>query len=160
MRLGATLLAVVASCGFALAEPAPVTETVHEALCRLIDGAAQDYGVEADFLPRFPQGGGEEISILFFLEASRKRDLAFMVPHLAASQGVKQVVAAAFRKERDEDRAAGVSRQGEPGAFPLPQFPSQLFFHGSPRRSAVAESAAASSARANFSAAPEGIRSA
>jgi hypothetical protein len=51
MRLHAALLAFVASCGFTVAEPAaPATETVHEALCRLIDTAAQEYGVEADFL--------------------------------------------------------------------------------------------------------------
>jgi hypothetical protein len=34
-----------------VAQPtAPATETVHEALCRLIDTAAQDYGIEADLL--------------------------------------------------------------------------------------------------------------
>jgi hypothetical protein len=51
MRLRAALFALVASCGVAAAEPAaPATESVHEALCRLIDSAAQDYGVAADFL--------------------------------------------------------------------------------------------------------------
>jgi Transglycosylase SLT domain/SPOR domain len=51
MRLRAALFALVATSGLAVAEPsAPATETVHEALCRLIDTAAQDYGVEADFL--------------------------------------------------------------------------------------------------------------
>jgi hypothetical protein len=51
MRLRVALFALVATSGFAVAEPAaPATETVHEALCRLIDTAARDHAVPADFL--------------------------------------------------------------------------------------------------------------
>ncbi len=54
-RVGRTRLALcslVLTSGFALAEPAApaATESVHEALCRLIETAAREHGVAADFL--------------------------------------------------------------------------------------------------------------
>jgi hypothetical protein len=54
MRLRLALFSLLATCGFALAEPAgpapAATESVHEALCRLIESAAREHGVAADFL--------------------------------------------------------------------------------------------------------------
>ena len=58
MRVGLALCTLGLACGVAAAEPpaqpgpAPVTatESVNEALCRLIDGAAHQHGVAADFL--------------------------------------------------------------------------------------------------------------
>ena len=57
MRCLLALCGWVLACGIATAEPAaqaasvaPATETVHEALCRLIGTAAHEHGVPADFL--------------------------------------------------------------------------------------------------------------
>ncbi|MGH6784365.1 MAG: lytic transglycosylase domain-containing protein [Sphingomicrobium sp.] len=52
MRLRLALFSLLATCGVALAEPASpaATESVHEALCRLIESAAREHGVAADFL--------------------------------------------------------------------------------------------------------------
>jgi hypothetical protein len=51
MRFRAALFALVAASGPAAAQPAgSATETVHEALCRLIDTAARDHGIAAGFL--------------------------------------------------------------------------------------------------------------
>ena len=49
---GLALCSFVLTSGFALAEPAgpAATESVHEALCRLIETAAREHGVAADFL--------------------------------------------------------------------------------------------------------------
>lgn len=50
-RTRSALCSLVLTSGFALAEPAPAaTESVHEALCRLIETAAREHGVAADFL--------------------------------------------------------------------------------------------------------------
>jgi hypothetical protein len=48
VRLLLAVCALVTSCGLAAAEPA--TESVDEALCRVIETAARDHGVAADFL--------------------------------------------------------------------------------------------------------------
>jgi Transglycosylase SLT domain/SPOR domain len=49
VRLWLAVCAIVASCGIAAAQP-PATESIDEALCRLIDTAARQHGVATDFL--------------------------------------------------------------------------------------------------------------
>jgi transglycosylase-like protein with SLT domain/sporulation related protein len=49
VRLLLAVCALVTSCGFAAAQPA-ATESIDEALCRVIETAARDHGVAADFL--------------------------------------------------------------------------------------------------------------
>jgi hypothetical protein len=55
MRFGLALCGVSLACGVAAAEPAgapaaTATESVHEALCRIVQTAARQHGVAADFL--------------------------------------------------------------------------------------------------------------
>ena len=49
MRLLLAVGVVVTSCGLAAAQPA-ATESIDDALCRMIEGAARQHGVAADFL--------------------------------------------------------------------------------------------------------------
>src|SRR5262245_36568337 len=49
MRVRLALCAILVSCSVAVAEPAG-SESVQDALCRLIDNAAQVHGIPADFL--------------------------------------------------------------------------------------------------------------
>jgi hypothetical protein len=52
LRLRLALCGLLMGCGAAWSEPAPSTETVEQALCRLIDGSARTRGIPADFLTR------------------------------------------------------------------------------------------------------------
>ena len=47
MRLRLTLCGIVLCCGAASANPGPPTETVEQALCRLIEGAARTQRIPA-----------------------------------------------------------------------------------------------------------------
>jgi Transglycosylase SLT domain/SPOR domain len=49
MRVRLALCSLLLTCGIAAAEPA-ATESVQDALCRLIENAAREHGVPADFL--------------------------------------------------------------------------------------------------------------
>jgi hypothetical protein len=50
MRFRLALFGLLAACGIAAGEPTPATESIDDALCRLIETAAREHGVAADFL--------------------------------------------------------------------------------------------------------------
>jgi hypothetical protein len=97
MRFWLALLGSVLACGIAAAQPAtpatsaaapggPATESVSEALCRLIDTAARDHDLPADFL-----------TSLIWRESSFRRDavsragaegIAQFMPYTAAERGL------------------------------------------------------------------------
>jgi hypothetical protein len=87
MRWPLAVVELMVACGVAAAEPAaPATESVHEALCRVIATAARDYAVPADFLTH-----------LIWRESSFRRHavspagaqgIAQFMPYTAAERGL------------------------------------------------------------------------
>lgn len=87
MRLQLALCGIALCCGTALAEPGTSTETVEQALCRLIEGAARNQQIphelltrliwqESSFRPRVVSPAGAQGIAQFMPGTARERGLA------------------------------------------------------------------------------------
>src|SRR5215216_806917 len=91
MRFPLAFCGLVVACGIAAAEPqatpaAPQTESVHEALCRLIEGAARHHGVPADFLTKliWRESSFRERAV----SPAGAQGIAQFMPYTAAERGL------------------------------------------------------------------------